>query len=293
MRNNIIYSFNLNNRAFKAIKEGKKRFENRVTKIGGIFNYSVLEPNDYIKFTSFNGERLIVKVLYVNWYSSAEELLMTEGCKYTLSSTNDFKKGVMSLQSFPGYLDGMRINGIFCIRIEAVDEIPNKIKLNVFNCVNDNIKLDDYIKCMDKVKEDMEFADWLGDFSKEELEKLLVFGSKIWMYYHKGNFVSSMMFIPADEKAIEDFGINIEYHNVADYGPMMVNSKYRGNDLQYQMLLELDDYCRKCGYEYAVSTVHPDNIFSIRNLVRDGFQLIGNKDFKWGNRNIYMKNLKE
>lgn len=47
------YTFNINNRAFNAIKNNLKRIEIRATKNGsGHFDYSVIKPNDYIDFIS-------------------------------------------------------------------------------------------------------------------------------------------------------------------------------------------------------------------------------------------------
>lgn len=284
----MVYSFDINNRAFNAIKEGRKKFEIRVTKVDGSFDYSVIKKDDFIKLTSFDKEKMICRVLDVRWYNSAEELLTVEGCEYTLSSTNDFYEGVKSLHRFNGYTEGILKNGIYAINIEQAVRIDRKVLLSEFSCI-DNINLDDYIKCREKVKEDMEHSEWLGDFTKDVLESLLNTGSKIWMYYHENNFVSSMMMIPADEESLRKFGVYFDCSEVVDYGPMMVSSKYQGNGLQYQMLEELDKYSKECGYKYAMATIHPDNYFSIYNLEKDGFKLIGNKDFKRGNRNIYLK----
>ena len=57
------------------------------------------------------------------------------------------------------------------------------------------------------------------------------------------------------------------------------------------MLRELDEISRKKGYRYAVVTVHPDNMYSIRNLEKDKFKLINTKNFERGTRNIYLKEL--
>ena len=47
------YSFDINNRAFKAIKERRKRVEIRATKVGeNRFDYSKLKENDIITFLS-------------------------------------------------------------------------------------------------------------------------------------------------------------------------------------------------------------------------------------------------
>lgn len=54
----MTYNFDINNRAFNAIKNRTKRVEIRCTKIGdNHFDYSVLKPNDYIIFES-NGEKI-------------------------------------------------------------------------------------------------------------------------------------------------------------------------------------------------------------------------------------------
>lgn len=42
----------------------------------------------------------------------------------------------------------------------------------------------------------------------------------------------------------------------------------------------------------AISTIHPDNVYSISNLVKGGFILVGSREFKRGLRNVYLKELK-
>ena len=70
---------------------------------------------------------------------------------------------------------------------------------------------------------------------------------------------------------LDKFEINLNFKDVVDYGPMFVNPKYVGNGLQYQMLQAIDNYCINLGYKYAAGTIHPDNIYSIRNLLKDNF----------------------
>lgn len=164
-----------------------------------------------------------------------------------------------------------------------------KILLNELLEVNENVNLNEYIKYREKVKENMEHPEWLGDFTIDQLNTMLNNNSKIWMYFNNNDFVCSMMMIPATKKDLEKFGLNIDFSKVVDYGPLFVNCEYIGNGLQYQMLCELDSYCISLGYKYAIGTIHPDNFYSINNLLKDGFQLVGQKEFKRGIRNIYLK----
>ena len=165
------------------------------------------------------------------------------------------------------------------------------MKLEDLVCISDNVNLDEYIEFREEVKTHMEHPEWLGDFTKEDLVKLLNRGSKIWVYYDNSVPVCSMMIIPAREKDIIKFGLSIDYSKTMDYGPMFVNYDYLGNRLQYQMLLIEDNYLKSNNYQYAVSTIHPDNYFSINNFLKDDFKLIDTKEFKRGIRNIYFKEL--
>lgn len=116
------YNFDINDRAFNAIKNGTKRVEIRVTKLGNNhFDYGVLKSGDTIEFKSFSGDIINCLVEDVNHYDSIEELLTLEGTRYTLSSTNDFNKGVESINSINGYKEAMKVNGVYAIHIKYIN----------------------------------------------------------------------------------------------------------------------------------------------------------------------------
>lgn len=165
------------------------------------------------------------------------------------------------------------------------------MKLEELICQNKDIDLDKYIAFRDEVKKTMEHPEWLGDFTKDEITEILKNGGKLWVYFQKDEPVCSMMLIPASPKSIEKFELDLDYKDVADYGPMFVAQKFRGHKLQYQMLKELDNYILKYGYHHAAATIHPDNIYSINNLLKDDFTYTITKEFKRGIRNIYYKKL--
>ena len=76
------------------------------------------------------------------------------------------------------------------------------MNLNELNCINENINLDEYIDFREKVKKQMEYPEWLGDLSKDDLIKLINSDSKIWIYYLNEAPICSMMLIPSDEKSL-------------------------------------------------------------------------------------------
>lgn len=165
------------------------------------------------------------------------------------------------------------------------------IKLEELECVDYDINLEEYVNFRELVKKNMTNPEWLGDFSIEDLEHLLANNSKIWMYYKDNEPVCSMMIIPSTQKDMDKFELGLNHMEVVDYGPMMVSPKYIGNRLQLQMLQKLDNYSKSKGYKYVVSTIHPDNTFSINNFLKDDFELSNQKEFKRGIRNIYTKKL--
>ena len=165
------------------------------------------------------------------------------------------------------------------------------LRLNNFHCINENINLDKYLEFRELVKRHMEFPEWLGDLSKEDFIHLLKKGAKIWIYYFNEEPICSMMVIPLDKEEFLSFGVNVKYDMAIDYGPIFVNPKYFGNGLQYQMLQVLDQYCLANNYKYVVCTIHPNNIYSKNNLIKNDFIYISTKNFKRGIRNIYFKKL--
>lgn len=84
---------------------------------------------------------------------------------------------------------------------EKIKEIRKSLDWNKINIkdliVVEKINIDQYIKFREQVKETMNNPEWLGDFTREDIELLLQENSKIWVYYSKEIPICSMMIIPA------------------------------------------------------------------------------------------------
>ena len=163
------------------------------------------------------------------------------------------------------------------------------MKLKELKCINENINLDDYFSFKKYIKDNMKHPEWLRDYTKEDIENQLKNGAKIWIYYDRTTPVCSMMISPSTREDMIEVGLKINHKKTAFYRSMFVNPIYVGNKLQYQMLLKLDEYCKEKGFENCIGTVHPDNIYSINNILKDGFKIVNIKEIKSGIRNIYLK----
>ncbi len=118
------YELTLNDRAWNAIKVGSKRVEIRVDTLDSNFSHKLINSGDTLIFESLSSGLIIeCEVLKNVWYKSIEELLTVEGTEYTLSSTNDFDKGVLSINSIPGYTDGIAKNGVYAIHLSFKKEV--------------------------------------------------------------------------------------------------------------------------------------------------------------------------
>lgn len=107
---------NLNDRAFNAIKDRTKRIEIRANTNNN--DYSQYEIGDIIVFNNSNNETINCKIKEINKYETIEKLLMLEGTKYTLSSTDDYNEGIDSINSLNGYRESIKENGVYAIHIE-------------------------------------------------------------------------------------------------------------------------------------------------------------------------------
>ena len=70
--------------------------------------------------------------------------------------------------------------------------------------------------------------------------------------------------------------------------------EFRGHHLQYEMMQHAEEDLRQRGYQYLLCTVHPENVFSRTNVMKQGYKKMLTKE-KYGGflRDIWMKNIIE
>ena len=79
---------------------------------------------------------------------------------------------------------------------------------------------------------------------------------------------------------------------VAHMDTAAVLPQYRGHQLQYRLMQAAEADLRAMGFRYLMGTIHPDNVYSMNNGLKQGYQIIGEK-LKHGGlrRAILMKDL--
>lgn len=117
------HRLDLNNRAFKAIKDGTKKIELRSS--NDDVNYNDFMINDKIIFKNDNNEEIMCEIVLNNHYDTLEELLMLEGTRYTTSSTNDYNEAIVNVLKLNGYKERIAKNGINAIHIKYLYNVNN------------------------------------------------------------------------------------------------------------------------------------------------------------------------
>ncbi|MBR6253054.1 MAG: hypothetical protein IKR04_04355 [Clostridia bacterium] len=163
-------------------------------------------------------------------------------------------------------------------------------------------ELSTYMKFVRHVKKNMEHPEWLGEFVKRDYIRMFNNGAAIYIWTNFENmnkkftsidqFVACGMLIPARKKDLTKFmQDDLEYKEVVDFGPEMVHPDYIGNGLQMDVLEYLERIAVGQGYKHCLGTVDPENVYSLRNLLKKNFEISTKVELKRGPRLVLRKDL--
>lgn len=148
------------------------------------------------------------------------------------------------------------------------------MKLNDLKVISENVPLDEYLYLYNYVRDNMEHKEWLGTFTEEEIKEILKIGGKIWLYYDKEIPVCSVFYIPVSNKSLRKHNILHDEKLTGSLGPIMVRHEYVGNGFQTAMQNVINKYAISVGKKYMFTKAHSDNIYSIKNILKDGYEVI-------------------
>ena len=163
------------------------------------------------------------------------------------------------------------------------------MRLNDLVETNENINIDDYLELYNNVRDNMSNPEWLGTFTKEEIENILNQGGKIWLYYDRNNPVCSVFYMPVNNKTLNKYKIDYDEKVTGSLGPILVRKEYIGNGLQNEMLKVLDNYIKSIGKSHIFTKTHSDNIYSIRNLLNNGYKIVNEYENERGKNKAFIK----
>ncbi len=163
------------------------------------------------------------------------------------------------------------------------------MKLTDLKEINNNIKIEDYLYLYSYVRDNMEHPEWLGTFKREEIEEILENGGKIWLYYDGEKPVCSVFYIPVSNKTLKKHNIKYDETETGSLGPIMVRKEYVGNGFQTAMLEIIDNYAKSIGKKHMFTKAHSDNIYSINNILKNGYKVINQYENERGPITVFVK----
>ena len=165
----------------------------------------------------------------------------------------------------------------------------DNMKLSDLKVISDNVNLDEYLYLYNYVRDNMEHPEWLGTFTKEEIQDILNNNGKIWMYYDKDKPVCSIFYIPTSNKSLNKHNVFYDEALTGSLGPVMVRHEYVGNGLQRQMQDVINEYVKSIGKIFMFTKAHRDNIYSIKNILNDGYRVVDEYENERGPMTAFIK----
>ena len=109
------------------------------------------------------------------------------------------------------------------------------------------------------------------------------------MYYDNDIPVCSMFYIPTSNQTLRKYNIEYDESVTGSLGPIMVRTEYIGNGLQKAMIDILNQYAKSVGKTHMFTKAHSDNIYSIRNILKDGYKVVNESVNERGPITVFIK----
>ena len=130
-----------------------------------------------------------------------------------------------------------------------------------------------------------------GTILTDEIIDILNHGGKIWLYYDKDNLVCSCFYIPSSNKSLNKHNVYYDEKITGSLGPIMVSPDYVGNGFQSKMQEVFNKYNISLGNKYIFTKTHSNNIYSIRNIEKDGYIKTDEYENERGMNTCFVKDL--
>lgn len=136
-----------------------------------------------------------------------------------------------------------------------------------------------YISFLHDVKKVMPNSEWFFLDPDEEVREMMVEGCmKLW-FAEAGDRLAGVFSIIYPGLKPFNLGYDLDFDEeqlmrVVHMDTAAVHPDYRGQKLQYRMMMEAEKEIARSGEKILLCTVHPDNCYSIRNVLQQGYVIM-------------------
>lgn len=120
--------------------------------------------------------------------------------------------------------------------------------------------------------------EWLYLDPREEVLEMLADGSmKLWVAVHGDRLAAAFDILIPGLKDY-NYGYDLDFDRDAllrsvNMDTIVVDPDYRGRGLQRILMTEAEKWAGEQGYLHLMCTVHPDNRFSLNNMLKLGYRI--------------------
>ena len=135
-----------------------------------------------------------------------------------------------------------------------------------------------YLSFLHDVKAGMAQDDWFYLDPDDEAREMMEEGSmQLWFAEEGDTLVGVFSLIVPGLKSFNlgyDLGFETQMlERVIHMDTAAVHPSFRGHDLQYRMMMAAEEDLRKIGGAILLCTIHPENQYSVRNVLRQGYSV--------------------
>jgi len=128
-----------------------------------------------------------------------------------------------------------------------------------------------------EIIEGLESTDAFSPDEKENIEEDMKNGAMVFGVFVKGK-LRAYRYISFPKRTEANYGRDIELKGkeldaVVNFTSTIVHPEYRGNRLQRKTMKHALEQIKGTEYKYLISTVSPINYYSLKNMIRSGFEI--------------------
>lgn len=153
--------------------------------------------------------------------------------------------------------------------------------------------VEDFILFLDMIKADMRQKDWFYLDPADEVRSMVKCGAmEFWLAFQETQLAAVFSILNPGLKPYNN-GYDLGYCEedllqVVHMDTAAVHPDYRGFGLQGQLVQMAEQALSGKGKRILLSTVHPDNIFSLNNMLKQGYE-IQKRTGKYGSERYILK----